>query len=96
MQNSNKPPFILGIVSHIALFFGLGMKSYGNEYADHVIVASFILGGIFWIWSILSVVTTNDLKKYQKTFWLIIVVAVPMFGGLIYQILHQRRNKIAA
>ena len=96
MQNLRKPAFYLGIAAHIVFLFGLGLKAKENEYSNYVIWAGFLLGGIFWIWSIFEVIAANDLKKYQKTFWLIIVIAVPMFGGLVFHLLHQNRNNIAA
>lgn len=95
MENSGKAPLWLGIISLVVLFLGIGLKSFEYQYANYIIFGSFFLGAIYWIWSIIGVSTTNDLKKYQKSFWLIIVIAVPMLGGLIYQIAHQRKNKIA-
>lgn len=96
MRNSLKPAFILGIVSHLVLFLGIAMKSFEHELSNYVIFSSFILGGIFWIWSIILVVNDPNLQKYQKSFWAILVVSVPMFGGLIYQIMQQRKNRTVA
>jgi hypothetical protein len=96
MANAGKAPLSLGIISFLVLFLGLALKSVEYKYSNYFIFGSFLLGGIFWIWSIISLAATNNLKPYQKTFWLIIVIAVPLFGGLIYQIVQQRRNKIAA
>jgi hypothetical protein len=56
--------------------------------------AGFLLAGIFWIWAILDVVNAHDLRSFQKMFWLIITVSVPVMGGLLFYIMHQRRNKI--
>jgi len=95
MANGGKAPLWLGIVSHLVLFLGLALKSTEYKYSNYIIFGSFFLGAIYWIWSIIGVAGTNDLKRYQKSFWLIIVIAVPMFGGLIYQIAHQQKNKIA-
>ena len=96
MENAGKAPLILGILSLLVFILGLALKSYEYEYSNYLIFGSFILGGIYWIWSIIGLATANHLKPYQKTFWLIIVVAVPAFGAVIYQIVQQRRNKIAA
>jgi len=96
MANGGKAPLSLGIVSFLVFFIGLALKSVEYKYSNYILFGSFLLGGIFWIWSIINLASTNNLKPYQKTFWLIIVIAVPLFGALMYQILQQRRNKIAA
>ena len=96
MDNGGKAPLLLGILSLIVFFLGLALKSNEYRYSNYLIFGSFIIGGIYWIWSIIGLIASTHLKQYQKTFWLIIVVAVPAFGAVIYQIVQQRRNKIAA
>ncbi len=96
MRNSLKPAFILGIVSHLILFLGIALKSFEHPISNYVIFGSFVLGGIFWIWSIIQVINDSNLQRYQKNFWAIVVVSVPMFGGLIYQIMQQRKNRTVA
>ena len=96
MDKAGKAPLILGIISLIVFFLGLALKTNEYKYSNYLIFGSFILGGIYWIWSIIGLASATHLKPYQKTFWLIIVVAVPAFGAVIYQIVQQRRNKIAA
>lgn len=96
MRNYFRPAFILGIISHLVLLLGLGLKSFEYEYSNYIILLSFVLGGIFWIWSIVMVANDPNLQKHQKSFWAIIVVSVPMFGALIYQIMQQQKNRTAA
>ena len=54
-----------------------------------------IIGAIYWIWTIIEVSSAgnDELKKYQKSFWLILVIAIPMFGALLYHLVHQRQKK---
>jgi hypothetical protein len=93
MRNYFKPAFIFGLISHLVLILGIAMKSYEHEYANYLIFGSFILGGIFWIWSIILVLNDQNLQGFQKSFWSIVVVSVPMFGGFIYQIMQQSKNR---
>ena len=95
MQVLKNPTFIFCFLTLVIFFFGLGMKTNQHPMGDYVMYASFILGGIFWLWSIISVISASHLKKYQRNFWLIGVIAIPFFGGMIYTILHSRRNQIA-
>jgi len=53
-----------------------------------------VAGAIFWIWIIAHVAGNDELRGYQKMFWLIIVISVPVMGGFLYLIMHQRRNRI--
>lgn len=96
MTNNGKAPLSVAILSFVLLFLGLALKSVENQYSTYIFYASFIIGGIFWIWSIISLAGTKYLKPYQKSFWLIVVIAVPFFGAFIFRIMQQRRNKIAA
>jgi predicted phosphoribosyltransferase len=34
------------------------------------------------------------MRAYQKRFWLIVVIAVPVFGGMVFYGLHQESDKI--
>lgn len=94
MKNLKKPAFLLGMIAAILLLLGLVLKTYNDSNGNIVLYAGIVLGGIFWIWAISEVIATNDLKPFQKRFWIIIVLSVPIVGGLLYHILHQQKNKI--
>jgi hypothetical protein len=40
------------------------------------------------------VIGRNDMKPFQKRFWMIAVIAVPVFGAMVFYGLHQERGKI--
>jgi len=94
MKNLRHPNFILAIVSAIVLFTGIGFRANGYQAGDYIIGAGTLLAGIHWIWAIVDVIRRNDLKAFQKRFWLIIVIAVPVFGAMVFYGLHQERDKI--
>ena len=94
MNNTKHPSFILGIISIIVLAFGIGMKANGYRSGDYVVLGSVVLAGIHWIWSVIEVAGRTDLKPFQKRFWLIAVIAAPVFGGMLFHILHQRPGRI--
>ena len=96
MNNVRKPSLIFGLITTAVFFIGFFLMASENENGAYILYAGLGLGVIYWIWSIIEVASANDLKKYQKTFWLIIVVAVPFFGAFLYNILHQTRNKMVA
>jgi hypothetical protein len=94
MKNWTHPSFIIGVVSIILLFIGIGMKANAARSGDIIIIISVGLGAIHWIWTIFDVANTNTLKGQQKKFWLIAVIAAPVLGGMLYYTMHLKRNKI--
>ena len=94
MKNLKHPSFIIGVISIILLFIGIGLKSYGDMTGDFIIIASVVLVAIHWIWSIADVAKRTDLKPNQKTFWLIVVIVAPVMGGMLFYIMHQRSGRI--
>ena len=94
MKNLRHPNFILAIVSAIVLLFGIGMRANGYQAGDYVLGAGALLAGIHWIWAIIDVIGRSDMKPFQKRFWLIVVIAVPVFGAMVFYGLHQASGKI--
>ena len=93
MKNMSRPAFILAMIGTALILVGLmAMPHY--EFGTYLMYAGFLLAGIFWVWAIWDVIIADDLKNFQKMFWLIITVSVPVMGGLLFYIMHQRRNKI--
>jgi len=94
MKNTKHPAFIIGLVSLLTFMIGAGVKSAGHRLGDWIIIAGVVLGAIHWIWSIIDLSGRQDMKPFQKRFWLIIVVAVPMLGAMIFYIMHQKANRL--
>lgn len=74
------------------------MMAGDYQNAVPVMYIALAMGALYWILTIVEVAAApqQELKRYQKSFWLILVVAVPMFGALLYHFAHQRRRKIVA
>jgi hypothetical protein len=98
MKNLRKPSFILGLSSHIVFLVALFSMANNYPYSIWVMYGALAMGAIYWILTIVEVANagSDELKKYQKSFWLILVICVPMFGALLYHVMHQRRRRIAA
>ena len=94
MKNLKKPSFITFFTGVVVLFAGLALKTSGNASSHFLIVAGLGLMGIFWIWSIVIVLSAADLKAFQKRFWMIAVIAVPVLGGLVFHIMHNKAGRI--
>jgi hypothetical protein len=95
MQTQKSPNLILGIVSIIIMFLGIGCRANGYQAGDWIIGASFLLGAIHWIWAIVDVSKTTTLRPSQKKFWLIITIVVPFFGSMIYYLMHWQSGRVA-
>lgn len=94
MKNLRHPNFILSIISAIILFLGIGFRANGYKAGDYILIAGALLAGIHWIWAIIDVINRQDMRPYQKRFWLIVVVAVPVLGAMVFYGLHQESGKI--
>lgn len=94
MKNMWHPSFIVGLISIVIFIAGIALYGYGYDYGYTVIIIAAVLAGIHWVWSIIDVIGRHDMKPFQKRFWLILVVAAPAIGGMLFYILHQKSGKI--
>ena len=93
MRNITHPNFILGVISLILLFIGVGM--WANSYTGgfYVWIAAFVLGGIHWVWSIVDVFRHFNARTPNENLsiiWVILVIIVPPVGGLLYYAFNRR------
>ena len=94
MRKLTYPNFILGVISFIILFIGIGLRANSYQNGNYVIGVSAVLGGIHWIWSIIDVFRDRNLASNIRIIWLIAVIVVPGFGSLIYYLTSYRKNKL--
>lgn len=94
MNNTKHPSIYLGIFCIILVAIGIGLKANGYRFSDYLLIGAVVLAAIHWIWSVIEVAGRADLKPFQKRFWLIIVIAAPVIGGMLFHILHQRAGRI--
>lgn len=94
MKNTRHPNFILGVVTSLLVLIGIGLKANSYREGNYVLIGSTVLGAIHWIWGIFDVLGRADMKPFQKRFWLIITVAIPAFGALLFYVMHQTKDKI--
>jgi hypothetical protein len=57
METLKKPPFITFFIGVVLLFIGLATQSSGKRSADVLMIIGIALVGIFWIWSIVMVLS---------------------------------------
>lgn len=95
MANTRHPRFIVGLIALLmhAISIGLYTARY-HEAAVYFMIGGFALMAICWIWSIIAVSTTDTLQGSQRKFWLIAVIAIPFVAGMLYHIMHSKRNTI--
>lgn len=94
MLNLRKPAFIFNLVGVLLFIIGLFMQQKANYGGETLMYIGLSMAVIYWFWSIIDVVKAEDLKPYQKKFWLIIVIVIPAFGGALFHVMHQTRGKI--
>jgi hypothetical protein len=94
MLNLRKPAFLFNLVGVLLFIIGLFMQQKNNYGGETLMYIGLSMAVIYWFWSIVDVVRADDLKPYQKKFWLIIVITIPAFGGALFHVMHQARGKI--
>ena len=92
-KNMKHPSFIIGAISFVLFLFGIILRGNGYVAGDKIILSAIMLGAIHWIWSIIDVVSSYDLKPGSKSFWLILVMLIPPLGGMIYYMM-KRKNVV--
>lgn len=92
-KNMKHPSFLIGLLSFVLFLLEVVLRGNGFVHGDIVILSAIVLGAIHWIWSLVDVITGYDLKPEIKTFWFILVLLVPLVGGMIYYLM--RRKNIA-
>ena len=94
MANLRHPNFIIALIAVFFSLLAIGFRANGdNSTGDVLLYVAIVLGAIHWIWSIIDVWRTDTLDGSQKVVWLIAVIAIPL-GGMLYYILHSKRNTI--
>ena len=84
MKQTTHPNFILGIVSILLLFIGIGLKFYSYRSGDAVLIGAAVLGAIHWIWGIIDVFRHQTSMSQSRKFWIILVIVVPAVGSMSY------------
>lgn len=94
MKNMKRSAFLTFITGVVLVFIGIGLKANSSLSGDVLLYIGLALMGIFWIWSVINVVSAPDMRPFQKRFWMIAVISVPVLGGLVFHIMHQKAGKI--
>ena len=96
MKNLLQPSFLTFVAGALSVFIGIGLRSSGSSAGSILLYIGIGLMGLFWFWSIAKVLSAPDMRPFQKRFWMISVIAVPVLGGLVFHILHRKAGKIVS
>lgn len=95
MANIRHPLFIVGILAVLAHVVAIALfTNRNNSAADVFMIGGFALMAICWVWSIIEVSTTSTLEGPKRRFWLIATIAIPFIGGMLYHMMHSKRNRV--
>ena len=82
------PNLILGLITFVLLILAVGLRANRhNEIGDILLIATFVLGAVHWIWSIVDVIKdyrTDKASENRNIIWVILVAVVPPVGGIVY------------
>ncbi|HMG66760.1 MAG TPA: PLDc N-terminal domain-containing protein [Chitinophagaceae bacterium] len=77
------------------VLFLTGISIVGPQRPIHIIfvIAGIVLGFIFYLVTLLSVIRSSSMNSGQKTLWIIAIVCLPMIGNMLYVIIY---NSVAS
>jgi hypothetical protein len=82
---------VLGVISIILVVVGsvlVGKTPNGN----YILYAGFLAGTIFSLTSIIDVAMSRTVRSSRKIVWLIMVICVPVVGGLLYYVIEYGKS----
>ncbi len=82
---------ILGVMSTILVIAGSILLS-GSDTGYIILYIGLLIGIVFSITAVIDVIKSRSLNSGRRTLWLIIVFCVPVLGGLMYYLIHQRKS----
>ncbi len=84
VKKTYSPNFFLGLFCILLMFAGIILKENGYRGGEYVLLSSFALGGIHWLWAIIDVFRHQSFASQSKKFWIILVLVLPGIGGMMY------------
>jgi drug/metabolite transporter (DMT)-like permease len=90
----DKPPFWIGLIACICGVISFFFKGPDEMYEPVTGYTGLLFAAVYWVITIIAVSRAHHLTPTQRMFWLIIVISAPLFGAVVYQIMHQQRNRI--
>src|SRR5829696_2603780 len=82
------PNLILGLATFVLLILAVGMRANRqNGLGDVLLIATFVLGAVHWVWSLTDVIRdyrTDKASENRNIIWVILVAVVPPVGGILY------------
>lgn len=83
-----QPNLVLGLVTFLTLILSVGFRANRlNRIADILLISTFSLGFIHWVWAVIDVLKNffaNKAKEARNILWVVLVVIVPPVGGILY------------
>ena len=90
-KNTHHPSFIIGMLSFVLLLASVAFRANDFGSADHFMLASIILGGIHWVWSVIDVFKNYDLDPGSRIFWIVVVMLIPPVGGMLFYLMKRKK-----
>ena len=82
------PNLIIGLFTFLTLILSMGFHANRlNSVGDVLLIATFVLGFVHWVWSIIDVLKhyrSNKATEDRTIIWVILVIIVPPVGGIIF------------
>lgn len=94
MMTINKLPILFALLTILIAGAGFFLKAPGEVVNNELLSIALYFAVAYWLLTIIMAASTHRLKPHQKKVWIILLISLPFFGGLLFQLLrpHIKRN----
>ena len=82
---------VLAVISIILVIVGSALLGK-SEYGNYILYAGLFVGTVFSISSVIDVFRSKTVRSSRKIVWLIMVICVPVVGGLLYYVIEYGKS----
>jgi hypothetical protein len=90
MKIFEKFPFLLGLLGSLFMLLSFMVKSPNSQYNQELAVMGAAAAIAYWLMMVWQVRADSRKQQVRNLRWLVITVALPFVGALLYQIMYQR------
>ena len=91
----NKIWFFFGLITVILIVCSIITADPGSTFNHDLMMIAIYFAAAYWAWMVIQLMNSYKWPPYHKRAWLMIMILIPFFGALLFQITHGRKRKFA-
>jgi hypothetical protein len=91
----NKIWFFFGLITIILIVCSMMTADPGSMFNKELLMIAIYFAAAYWTWMIINLMNSQRFPSFHKRAWLMIMILVPFFGALLFQLTQGRKRKFA-